>query len=184
MTDKQLIRLLKQEPEQGLETVMELYGGALKTICQNCLTGGTREDVEEAVSDVLAAIWRAAGRFDAKKGTSFKSYCYGIARKTALTKRSNLMKTAQVLPLDEDILEIQDETESLLEHREEERILHQVIDSRPEPQRSVFILRYFYFFPIKEIAAWLGIADKRVENLLFRGKQKLKTSLIERGIER
>lgn len=187
MTDRQLLRLLKKDPERGLRKVLDLYGGAIKIICENILRDCAREDVEEAAADTLATIWRAADRFQEDRGTSFKSYCYGITRKTALTRRKKLHEKGELIPLQEDLLSAkgtEGDLSAKLEQKEEEIILHETIDALGEPERSVFILRYFYFFKVKEIASRLELTDKKVENCLYRGKQKLWAALMKRGIER
>lgn len=184
MTDRQLIRLLKKDPERGLRTVLELYGGAIKTICSNILRDCSQEDVEEAAADTLAAIWRAADRFQDDKGTSFKSYCYGITRKTALTIRKKLLKKGELIPLQEDLLFTETDLSAELEQKEEERILHETVNGLEEPDRSIFILRYFCFFKVKEIAKRLELTDKKVENCLYHGKEKLRTALTGKGIVR
>ena len=51
-----------------------------------------------------------------------------------------------------------------------------------EPDRSVFVLRYFYFFSVKDIALELDIDSKKVENILYRKKALLRKLLVERGI--
>lgn len=65
---------------------------------------------------------------------------------------------------------------------EDERILHQTIEEMDEPARSIFILRYFYFEKVADIARQLGLPYKKVENILFREKSKLRRILTERGI--
>ena len=87
-----------------------------------------------------------------------------------------------LMPLEENILFPQDTIADEHERHEEERILHEIIFALKEPQRSVFILRYFYFWRIREISIHLSLPEKKVENLLYRGKQLLKTALLERGI--
>lgn len=161
MTDRQLIRLLKKDPERGIREVLDLYGGAIHTICRNILRDHPREEVEEAAADALAAIWRAADRFREGEGTSFKSYCYGITRNTAWTRRKKLTDKGELIPLKEDLLFLEEQMQEELERKEEERILHEVIREMEEPGRSIFILRYFYCFRIKEIAARLGLTDKK-----------------------
>ena len=42
------------------------------------------------------------------QGVSFKSYCYGIARKKALTRRKTLLLDMNLIPLEENILFPQD----------------------------------------------------------------------------
>ena len=68
-------------------------------------------------------------------------------------------------------------------HRDEE-ILHECIRDMAEPDRSIFIYRYFYGFKIKQIAKIIKLSQKKIENTLFRGKEKLRTALIKGGISR
>ena len=56
------------------------------------------------------------------------------------------------------------------------------VDNFKEPDRSIFILRYFYFEKVKEIASKLNLSEKKVENILYRSKTKLKEKLIKGGI--
>ena len=71
-----------------------------------------------------------------------------------------------------------------LEQKEKEQVLHETVAGLEEPERSVFILRYFGFYRIKEIAKRQGLTNKKVENCLYRGKEKLRKALIRKGIER
>lgn len=184
MTEKQLIDLLQTDPENGIEKITDLYGGAIKMICRNILSAFSEEDVEEVISDILVAIWKSVNRFDRERGTSFKSYCYGIARKTALAKRKEAAKDFNTIPLEEDLLFDTAAVENEYDRKEEERLLHEAISELDEPERSIFILRYFYFFRIKEIAERLQLTEKRVENCLYRGRHHLKDMLVRKGVER
>lgn len=182
MTEQELINLLKNDAEKGLQKLMDLYGRAFKVICGNILRDCSKEDIEEAVSDGLVAIWNSIGRYHKIEEISFKSYCYGIVRKCALKKRRECLKTGELIPLSEDLLDNGQSVESLLEIKEERRILEAVLEESKEPVRTIFILRYFYFFKIKEIAGLLKLSSKQVENYLYRGKNVLKKALMERGI--
>lgn len=184
MTEQQLIDLLGTDPERGVAGVLELYGGAIKVICANILRDFPKEDTEEAVSDTLVAIWRSAGRFDRTQGNSFKSYCYGIARKTALAKRKAAAGALDMIPLEEDRVMETDPVEEQYEQSQAEKLLHETIEELQEPARTIFILRYFYFFKVKEIAVRLGFTDKKVENCLCRGRQKLRDMLTQKGVDR
>ncbi len=68
MTEQELINLLKHNTEKGLREVMALYGRAFKTICKNILRDCANEDIEEAVSDILVAVWKSADRYDGSAG--------------------------------------------------------------------------------------------------------------------
>ena len=61
-------------------------------------------------------------------------------------------------------------------------IIKETIENMEEPDKSIFILRYFYYEKVKDIAIRLNLSPKKVENCLFRGKSKLKKSLIDGGI--
>lgn len=89
MNDQSLIHLLKADPEEGLRMAISLYGKAIKTICSSILRDAPDEDIEEAVSDTFVAIWQSARNFRMDQGVSFKSYCYGIARKKSSDQEKN-----------------------------------------------------------------------------------------------
>lgn len=184
MTDQELLALLKMDTERGLRELIKLYGSAIKTICKNILRDFSAEDIEEVISDVLVGIWKARERFDESKDVSFKSYCYGIARKTSLKKYRERKKTRGEIPLNEDIQESIFDLQEQLEKEEEEKILMDVLSSAKEPLRTIFVLRYFYYYKVKEIAELLEISAKQVENYLYRGKETLKQELLKRGIEK
>lgn len=184
MTDQELLALLQTDAEQALREVIILYGSGIKTICKNILQDFPCEDIEEVISDVLVGIWKSRDHFDETRDTSFKSYCYGIARKTALKKRRDCMKTHGIIPLKDDMQGDVSDLQEQLEKEEEEKILVDVLKRAEEPLRTIFILRYFYFYRVKEIAAVLQISAKQVENYLYRGKGSLKKELLKRGIDK
>lgn len=182
MTEQELLILLKADTEKGLRELIKAYGAAFHTICKNILRDFSEEDIEEVISDILVGIWKSKEHFDESREVSFKSYCYGIARKIALKKRRGCRKNGEVIPLNEDMLEDSYNLEKQLEKEEEERILSEVMINTEEPLRTIFILRYFYFYKVKEIAALLKISNKKVENYLYRGKKVIKRELLKRGV--
>ena len=60
--------------------------------------------------------------------------------------------------------------------------IKETLDKFNEPDRSIFILRFFYFEKVKSIALKLNLDEKKVENILYRSKSKLKEELIKGGI--
>lgn len=182
MTDEQLVSLIKKNPDKGIAVALELYAGQVKTICMAYLSGCSPEDIEETIADCFVMLWKSIGRFDPQKGYSLKSYLYGIARKTAISWFRK-HRPGETLLLDEEILKANIDIENETETREAQQILHAVVDAMDEPDRSVFILRFFYNQRVAEIARRLQISQKRVENGLYRGKEKLRIMLLKRGIE-
>lgn len=172
MTDEKLIAFIKKKPEQGIAAAIDLYGGAVRTICSSVLEN--REDTEEAVSQVFYRLWKYAGNYSGRG--SLKSYIYGIARNAALD-------AAKTAPVEYEWDDIDIETpENVFMKKQQEQIIHRSVDEMDEPDRSIFILKYFCFFKNREIAEKLNLSLKQVENRLARNKEKLKAKLLERGI--
>ena len=181
--ENDILRLLQSDPEEGMKQLIELYGGAVMTICRNILFDCAAEDIEEAAADSLVGLWRSAENYREDQGYSLKSYLYGVARHTALDRRRKLKKQASVLPIDELLLEAADNVEFDYLQKIDSNIVHDSLSVMDEPDRSIFILRYFYFEKVKDIAARLKLAPKLVENRLYYGKNKLRQAFEERGYE-
>ena len=162
---------------------LDAYGGPVKTICKNILFDCSTEDIEEAVADSFVGLWKSIDKFQANGDYSLKSYLYGIARHTALDKRRSLQKSFSTLPMEEVVIEAAVDMESDFAKKLNDNIVHNSVNSMEEPMRSVFILRYFYYEKVNDIARRLGLTQKMVENHLYRGKDKLRWELLERGIQ-
>ena len=183
INEERILRLLREAPGEGISLALDAYGGPVKTICRNILFDCSQEDIEEAAADSFVGLWRFIGKFNANGDYSLKSYLYGIARHTALDRRRALKKEKPALPVDEVVIEAKIDIESDFARKLNHNIVHHSVDSMEEPIRSVFILRYFYFEKVNDIAERLGFSRKAVENHLYRGKDKLKRELLERGIQ-
>lgn len=181
-SDTNLLQLIRNNPERGIKEAVEQYGGAVRTICKNILYDCPGEDLEEVLSDCFVALWQSVDRFSGDSNRTLKSYLYGIARHIALDRRRRLYQKPPPLSLEEMMIEEEYDLETEFIQKRNQDILHQCIDGMPEPTRSIFLLRYFYFFRIKEIANRLGLSEKKVENCLYRERERLKLALIKGGI--
>lgn len=182
MSDEQLLILLKENPEQGIHKLMTLYGGAIATICRNFLYDFTADDIEETIADTFISFWKHIEQFELKENYSLKSYLYAIARNAARDKRRKA-KRADIFSLEELSLDLPDgfDLENEVQRKQHEAILHTCLEQMREPDKSVFLYRYFYGFKIQDIAAKLSLSHKQTENILYRGKERLRKDLIERG---
>lgn len=182
INEERILLMLRKSPEEGISMAMDEYGGPVKTICRNILFDCSQEDIEEAIADSFVGLWKSADRYRSNGECSLKSYLYGIARHTALDKRRALKKEAGILPVEEVLIAAADLETDYVKKLDESLIRHSV-DGMEEPLRSVFILRYFYYEKVNDIAKRLGLTPKTVENHLYRGKRKLECELLERGIQ-
>jgi len=183
INEERILFMLKKSPGEGVSMALDAYGGPVKTICKNILFDCSLEDIEEAVADSFVGLWKSIDKFKTNGDYSLKSYLYGIARHTALDKRRVLKKGTITLPMEDVVIEADVDLESDFARKLNDNIVHNSLNSMEEPMRSVFILRYFYFEKVNDIAGRLGLTRKAVENHLYRGKSKLKWELTERGIQ-
>lgn len=181
MNDKELLALLRDDPEQGLAVVIDEYAGLVKAVVRRLLSGVTELDVDECISDVFVRLYRGAGRFDPAAG-SFKGYLCGIARHTALDYRRRAGKTAGMLSTEENEIGVEFDPVDKLAREANRQIVHSTVSDMGSPDKEIFIMRYFFGERVSVIAEKLNISHKAVENKLYRGKKKLKAELIERGI--
>lgn len=61
-------------------------------------------------------------------------------------------------------------------------VLDRFLDELPAETRKIFVRRYFYISPVKEIADEYGLSESKVTVTLFRTRGKLKSVLEKEGI--
>lgn len=183
MSDERLLLLLKENPEQGIHEMMKLYGGAVATICRNFLYDFVEADIEETIADTFINFWKNREQFELKENYSLKSYLYAIARNAARDRRRKARKE-DIFSLEELSLELPAgyDLEQEVQRKQYEAVLHTCLEQMREPDKSVFLYRYFYGYKVQDIADKLSLNAKQVENILYRGKEKLRRDLQERGL--
>ena len=184
MEDRKLIKLINRNPEKGISIALDLYGDPVKTICSSILAGMTAQDVEEAVAETFVRLWRYGKSFKAERGTSLKSYIYSIARNASLDKLKAVhgaevsIEAIDNFRFPDDELNIED----LIIKQEEAGIVKDVVYGLDEPERTIFVMRYFYELKVKEIAERLQLPAKTVENKLHRTKAVLRAKFEEKEV--
>ena len=93
MTDKKLLHLLDQNPEEGMGLLMEQYMGLLWSACHLYLTNP--EDIRECVQETFADFYGNRERFRTEKGT-IKAYLYVIAKRKAIRMAAQNGKQSMV----------------------------------------------------------------------------------------
>lgn len=181
MNDQKLIKLIKTNPSKGLSKAIELYGPLVKTIVVRIIGYENKQDVEECVSDVFVELWKSIYKFNSDKGL-LKNYLISIARHVAINTFNRKLIKHEVIPLEEDDLELELDLTNEVSKIINKNIIKETLENLPQPDKDIFIRRYYLFESVKEIAASLNLSPKAVENKLYRGKEKLKATLINKGI--
>ncbi len=131
---------------------------------------------EDATQEAFARAFRAIGSF--RIGEAFAPWLYRIVVNEAkrAARRSRPAATSV-----EDLAGVPDGAELGPEEAavgaERRQRLWVAIESLPEPQRLVLILKYFRGFSEVETAAALGISLGRVKSRLYAARQRLKALL-------
>lgn len=184
MKEEEIVSLLLHQPEQGVSAAMEQYGGKVKWMVCQVLRDVRPEEVEECVADVFVKLWHNISSYEEKKG-SLAAWIYGVARYTAIDRLRRLkgMETVPLADFEEwESLGVQPDFSEEVARKENAAVIRLAVHGMKQPDRNIFLLRYFYFLPVKEISQRLGMTEKQVENRLRRGRRKLKKELTERGV--
>ena len=180
--EQRLLLALRQQPEQGLAAAIEQYGGLVQAVIRRTLGAARPQDVEECTSEVFWRFYQNAANF--QPGRSLKSYLCGIARHVAIDRLRQLGRTDWLqLPQDENALGVWADPADELAAADRQQLVQQCVDSLPQPDRDIFILRYYFGERVNAIASRLGLEAKAVENRLYQWRLRLKKALVERGIE-
>lgn len=179
MREDKAISLLQNKDPDGLSALMDRYIPYVSAIVWNILRSAmTVQDVEEVVSDVFMAAWNQPQ--DLRPG-EVKAWLGSVARHKA---RNALRAAGQDLPLEEDVLELEDSSAfEALERREQTELIRQALESLPPKDREIFLRHYYYAQPIKDISREMKMPEGTVKTRLRRGRMKLKEFLSGRDIE-
>lgn len=175
--DDKAVAALIEKDQAALGAVIDKYTAYVGTVVWNIVEGRLgKPEAEEIISDVFLALWNNADKVQAGK---LKSYLAVIARRKAL----NALRNAKFdVSLDDDVLELPTEGPEDETVREAEyAALRDAVNEMGEPDRTVFVMHYWFCRKTAEIALALGLSKSTVESKLWRGREKLRLKLTKGG---
>lgn len=184
MTDSEWEQLLHSSPSKAYKTIIEQYGNLIYAIVLNKIGNfGSREDVEDCVSDIMVEFFRNAERYSAESG-SLKSYISTIAKRRAIdafrqiSARNNMLSDIE----DDDIFipSAPNDTEEETEKRIFSQNLWSIVKSLGEPDCSIIVYQYFYKHKLHEIAKILEMTSDAVKKRSMRARKKI-GALLRKG---
>ena len=185
MDDTALLKLLKDNPERGLQTIIQIYGPAVHKICSFCMSGYQQQDIEEAESDVYVKLWKHRESVIINENYSLKSYLFAIARNTCIDRQRSAQPEALSLEVAlENGFEpaASEQTEGKAVAGWLSDTVQSAVAELDEPARSIYYARYYEGLSIRGVAEKLGISEKKVKNTLLRSKKKLRSILAKKGV--
>lgn len=184
MEDHQIIELYFARSEQAIAATAGKFGPYCYSIAYNILHD--RLDSEECVSDTYMDTWNA---IPPHRPNSLSAFVGRITRRNALDRwdylRAEKRGGGEVsLALEELSVCVSNKgnPEAELASRELGRIISLFVRQLPEPDRYVFIRRYWYLEPVKEIATKYGYSVSKVKSMLHRTRIRLRDHLEREGI--
>lgn len=181
MEEQDLVNLLNENSQKGIEAIIERYSGLVYCLIRNKVSGVcSSQDIEECVSDVFFALFRQRDRIDLTKA-KLQTYICVIAKRKAITLyQKTLKKGNTVLLADVDMNKCQDDVLYLDEsyiHKENRKILLSAINQLGEIDRQIIIRKFLILQSSKEISELLGMTANAVDLRVHRALRKLKTEI-------
>lgn len=177
--EKQLADAMRRRLPTAIEQLMDSYGNGVYGLVSRILAGvGKAQDVEECVSDVFLAVWRRIGEYDDAKG-SLRTWVLILAKYSALDVRRKLLRRPGTGRLEERA-SAETSVEETVISKEASAELIGMVNTLPEPDRTIFYRRYFYYETMDQIAKGVRLTGKAVENRLYRIRKMFKAIYDER----
>lgn len=184
MKDHEIIDLFWERDENAIAETADKYGGYCYSIAYNILCN--REDAEECVNDTWLMAWKSMPQ---QRPSRLPAYLGKIARNLSLNrfklyhaKKRGAGQTNLVLSELEECIPSQENVERVVEEMVFVETLNRFLYALPEQKRNIFIRRYWYLCPLRDLAKAYGMSENRVVSLLFRMRKELRAYLEKEGI--
>ncbi len=185
MNDNEIIELYFARDQKAIVATSAKYGSYCYTVAYNILHNA--EDSEECLSDTWLGAWntippKRPSRLATYLGKITRNFSLDRFRKYNAEKRGLGQGEVALSELEECIPDEQQNPERAFEQAVVTETLNKFLYALPAQKRNIFIRRYWYFYPIKDIAAAYGISESKVSSLLYRTRNELKNFLEKEGI--
>ena len=175
---KKLLRLLRKDPNAGMEQLMNQYTGLVHAVVRRRLARSyyVSSDVEDCVADVFVKFYAQLSDYDPAMA-SIQTYLCVMARNLAInvSKRRSLEGGVS---LDDEklLLRAADDVliDSDLAEDELRREVIKAVEDLGQPDASILFRKYYYGESSKEIAGVLGMTVSSVDTRAHRALNKLR----------
>ena len=183
MEDSAIVQLYWTRNETAIFHTERKYGSYLMKIAYNILAD--REDSQESVNDTYLAAWNS---IPPQRPNVLSAYLGKLTRRISidLFRRKNSQKRGggeYALSLEElgECVSGGTDPGQTVEGKALGLAIAAFLESQPTQVRQVFIGRYYYLDPVKEIARYCRISESKVKILLYRARADLRAHLQKEG---
>ena len=185
MEDERIVELYWERSESAISETETKYGRYLKTVAVNILSN--EEDSLECVNDTYLNAWNA---IPPARPKVLQAFLGKITRNLALDRyrAENAQKRGGgeiALALDEllDVSSRESVEDSVADRTALTAALRRFLSGLSTEDRRIFLKRYWYFMPVKEISEEMALSQSSVKMRLLRMRGVLKEQLIKEGFE-
>ena len=185
MEDKEIVEMYLARSELAITATSEKYGSYLGRIAKNILNH--EEDAEECVNDAYLKAWRSIPpnhprNFVAYIGRITRNLALDILRKSGRAKRGS-GTVDSILEELKDMAVDNSEPETELEMQYTMRLINEYLSRQPKEKRVIFVRRYWYMDPLRDIALSQGVTEGKIKSVLHRMRAELKKFLEKGDVE-
>lgn len=178
--DAKIIELFFARSGQGIQVLDAQYGKVCRKLAHNILRDS--RDAEECVNDAYLGVWNA---IPPERPAHLLAYLCKIVRNLALKRLSQntaAKRSAHTVAFEElaDCLSQGDTVSEAVDAGETARLLSDFLDTLSKENRVIFLRRYWFCDPYKDIAARVGLSEKNVSVRLARIRKQLGAYLQEK----
>ncbi len=184
MEDERIIEMFFARDENAIAELTRKYGSPLRSISMNILHSA--QDAEECLNDACLKIWNC---IPPDRPERLLAFIAKIMRNLSINKWKQ-QRTARrgggevplVLSELEECIPGGCTVDQELDRAELSAALSRFLTGLPEIKRTVFLRRYWYLVPVKDIAEQLGMSESRAKSMLARTRNALRKFLEKEGI--
>ena len=179
MQDRDLIILIKKDPNKGLNLLMTEYTGLIISIVRDKLSKVCDDfEMESCASDVFIDFYNNIDRYSEEKGSVKALLCVMAKRKAIDIFRKRAKEINNVSLDDEEVhAQVQDKADIEQEYinKEQKKKLLEAVKSLGIPDSEIIIRKYYMGESSKEIAERLSLTVNAVDTRTSRALKKLRS---------
>jgi len=184
MKDNEIIELYWDRDEAAITATADTYGNYCYSIAYNILCNN--EDAEECVNDTWLNAWKS---IPPQRPNRLSTYLGKISRNLSLnryklftTQKRGKGQVEIALSELEGCVPAQIDMEQITDEMVLVNAIETFLRAQPRTERNIFIGRYWYLYPIRDLAGAYRMSESKIVSLLYRMRNKLKLHLEKEGV--
>lgn len=183
MDDQQIVDLYWKRDENAIAETQKTYGKYCHTIAYTILH--SHEDAEECVNDTYLRAW---GAIPPAKPSRLSTFLGKITRNLSLDRYEKNTAQKRSGPVElvlDELSECIPDADSTLDPIDMIALgdaINAFLGGLPKKTRQIFLRRYWYMSPVRDIARDTGMSEGAVKVSLLRTRESFKAYLEKEGI--